>query len=104
VVGKKRPYYSRRFAIDFSGGDFALLGPKTVVEPVITASGGRIEITSARPLASVQGWRAMFDLVPDADSTAPISLRLFLRADGQPLTETWLYEWAAPPPAQRVLE
>jgi glucans biosynthesis protein len=104
VVGKKRKYYSRRFAVDFSGGDFALLGPKTVVEPVITASGGRVEITSARPLASVQGWRAMFDVVPDANSTQPITLRLFLRADGQPLTETWLYEWAPPPLAERVLE
>ena len=34
----------------------------------------------------------------------PISLRLFLRAGGQPLTETWLYEYAPPPPAERLLE
>ncbi len=75
-----------------------------MVEPVITASRGKVEITSARPLGSINGWRAMFDVVPDPNSSDPISLRLFLRADGQPLSETWLYEWAPPPPAERALE
>lgn len=96
VIGKKRSYYSRRFTVDFSGGDFALLDSKTTVEAKITASSGRVEITSARPLDSIHGWRAMFDVVPDADSLAPITLRLYLEADGQPLTETWLYEWLPP--------
>jgi len=104
VIGKKREHFSWRFAVDFAGGDFALLDPKTAVEPVITASRGKVEITSARPLASVQGWRAMFDVVPDPTSVEPISLRLFLRANGQPLSETWLYEWTPPPPAERPLE
>ena len=104
VIGKKREYFSWRFAVDFAGGDFALLDPGTTVEPVISASRGRIEITSARPLGAVQGWRAMFDVVPDANSTEPIALRLFLRAGGQPMTETWLYEWTPPPPGERALE
>ena len=46
----------------------------------------------------------MFDLVPDATSTEPISLRLFLRTDGQPMSETWLYEWTPPPLAERTLD
>ena len=104
VIGKKREHFSWRFAVDFAGGDFALLDPKTIVEPVISASRGRVEITSARPLGAVGGWRAMFDLVPDANSVEPIALRLFLRADGQPLTETWLYEYTPPPSAERPLE
>jgi len=103
VVGKKRTYFSWRFAVDFAGGDFALLDPATPVEPVISVSRGRVEITSARPLAAVRGWRAMFDVVPDA-SLEPITVRLFLRANGQPLTETWIYEWAPPPLAERPLE
>jgi glucans biosynthesis protein len=45
----------------------------------------------------------MFDLVPDA-GTEPITLRLYLRADGQPMTETWIYEYAPPPLAERLLE
>jgi glucans biosynthesis protein len=100
VVGRKRKYFSWRFAVDFAGGDLALVDAKTEVEVVISASRGRIEITSARPLASIRGWRAMFDVVPDA-STEPIGLRLFLRARGQALSETWIYEWTPPPMAQR---
>lgn len=95
VVGHPRDHVSYRFAIDFAGGDFAILDPKTVVEPVITLSRGRAEVTSARPLASVGGWRAMFDYVPEP-GTEPATMRLFLRADGQPLTETWLYEFDPP--------
>jgi glucans biosynthesis protein len=104
VVGQKRRYYSWRFAIDFTGGDLALIDAKTPVEAVISTSSGKIEITSARPLGAIDGWRAMFDLVPDATSTEPISLRLFLRTDGQPMSETWLYEWTPPPLAERTLD
>lgn len=103
VIGKKRTYFSWRFAVDFSGGDLALIGANAAVTPVITASAGaRVEITSARPLHAVRGYRALFDVVPTA-STDPIELRLYLSCDGQPLTETWLYQWAPPPVAERTL-
>lgn len=36
----------------------------------------------------------MFDLRPNG--AEPIDLRLYLRADGQPLSETWLYQWVPP--------
>jgi glucans biosynthesis protein len=101
VVGQKRQYFSWRFAVDFTGGSLALLGRDAKVEPVITASRGQIEITSARPQHEIGGYRAMFDLKPTDDSTQPIDLRLFLRLDGQPLTETWLYQWTPPAPADR---
>lgn len=103
VVGKDRKQFSWRFAIDFAGGDFALLDAKTPVEAVITATRGRVETTSARPLGAINGWRAMFDVVPEPTSVEPIGLRLFLRANGQALTETWVYEWVPPPPAERAL-
>lgn len=102
VVGQPRRHFSRRFAIDFAGGDFARLGSGAKVEAVIQASRGTLEITSARPLQAIDGWRAMFDLVPD-DSIEPINLRLFLTADGQPLTETWVYQYTPPPLDQRKL-
>lgn len=100
VIGQPRKYFSKRFAVDFAGGDFSRLGSDAKVEAVISASRGRIEITSARPLHAIDGWRAMFDLVPDA-SEEPIDLRLFLRVDGQPLTETWIYQYTPPPLEQR---
>ncbi len=101
IVGQKRGYFSWRFVVDFAGGDFALLGEEARVEPIISAARGAIEITSARPLHSISGWRAMFDLRLTDDSVEPINLRLYLALDGQPLTETWIYQYTPPPPDQR---
>ena len=101
VIGKPRIHYSRRFAVDFAGGQLASLPAGGQVEPVITASRGRVELTSARPLAAINGYRAIFDVVPTDDSPEPIELRLYLRLGEQALSETWLYQWTPPPPADR---
>ena len=101
IVGQKRPYFSWRFVVDFAGGDFSLLGADPHIVPVISTTRGEVEITSARPLHEIKGWRAMFDLKPTDDSTEPINLRMFLALNGQPLTETWLYQYTPPPPGQR---
>lgn len=101
VVGQKRTHFSWRFVVDFFGGDLPLLTEADRVTPVISASRGRIEIVSARPLRPLDGWRAMFDLAPTDPSTEPIDLRLYLSFDGQPLTETWIYQYTPPPPAER---
>ncbi|MGB7481450.1 MAG: glucan biosynthesis protein D [Burkholderiaceae bacterium] len=101
VVGRKRSYYSWRFVIDFAGGDLGLLGKHVKVLPKISASRGTVELASARPLHAIQGYRLMFDLKPADDGIAPIDLRAYLAVDGQPLSETWLYQWTPPPAAQR---
>src|SRR5579872_833652 len=101
IVGQKRTHFSWRFVVDFAGGDLALLGEGSRVVPVITASRGRVEIASARPLTPVNQWRVMFDLALTDDSVEPINLRLFLSADGQGPSETWLYQYTPPPPDQR---
>jgi glucans biosynthesis protein len=102
VIGQKRTYFSWRFAVDFAGGNLAMLGADTKVEPVIEASRGSVEITSARPLAAIKGWRAMFDIRPTDNSVEPINLRLYLRSDRQALTETWIYQWTPPPAGERA--
>ena len=101
VIGQVRSYFSWRFAVDFAGGNLAMLGPHTKVEAVIEASRGTVEITSARPLTALSGWRAMFDIRPTDNSTDPINLRMYLKSDGQPLSETWIYQWTPPAPADR---
>jgi len=97
IIGKKRNYFSWRFAVDFAGGELASLIDKGEVEAVVQASRGKLEIVSARPLREINGYRAMFDLVPGDDSTAQIDIRLFLRSGGKTLTETWLYQYSPPP-------
>ena len=103
VVGRKREYFSWRFAVDFAGGNLGLISGKTQVEPVISVSRGKVEITSARPLDAVRGYRAMFDVVPPDDSSTPIDIRLYLAANGQPMSETWIYQWTPPPKEERKL-
>jgi glucans biosynthesis protein len=103
VIGQKRQYFSWRFAVDFVGGELASLPERAEVEPVISVSRGGVEITSARPLAPIRGYRAMFDLKPPDDSTDPIDIRLFLRHNRQPLTETWIYQWTPPPAHDRQM-
>ncbi len=100
VVGQERDYFSRRFAIDFSGGMLGMLPDDAEVEAVITASSGEVEITSARPLHSIDGYRAMFDLVPD-DTGKAVDLRVYLKLGDQPLTETWIYQYQPPPEEER---
>ena len=94
VVGRARTHVSWRFDIDFAGANLTTVGPRARVTPVVTASRGTIEIASARPL-DCGCYRALFDLRPDTNP-GPIDLRLYLRLDGQPLTETWLYHWTPP--------
>ena len=101
IVGQKRGYFSWRFVVDFVGGDLPLLGASAHVEPIISASRGQIELTSARPLLPENAWRAMFDLKLADDGVEPINLRLFLATDGQPLSETWIYQYNPPSPDQR---
>jgi periplasmic glucans biosynthesis protein len=103
IIGRKRSYFSWRFVIDFKGGELAGLGDNLKLVPVISASRGRVEITSVRPLRSINGFRAMFDLALTDDSVEPINLRMYLSADGQALSETWLYQYTPPPAALRKL-
>ncbi|SFF53601.1 glucans biosynthesis protein [Fontimonas thermophila] len=103
VVGRKRTYFSWRFAVDFAGGMLDLYGPDARIEAVVSASRGRIELVSARPLTPIGGWRALFDIVPPDTSTEPIDLRLYLRSGAHALSETWIYQWQPPPQAERVI-
>lgn len=103
VVGVKREYYSKRFAVDFTGGDLSMIGSGTEIKPVLSTSAGRIEITSVRPQHAINGVRCMFDVVPPDETENPINLRLYLEANGRPISETWIYQWTPPAANDRAL-
>ena len=96
TIGQKRQYYSWHFAVDFAGGELGALAKDAAVEAVITASHGQTEHVTAHYVEEWNGYRALFDIRPPEDSIEPIDLRLFLRIDGRPLTETWIYLWSPP--------
>lgn len=96
TVGQKRQYYSWHFAVDFAGGELGALPRDSAVEAVISTSHGQTEHVTAHFVEEFKGYRALFDIRPPEDSVAPIDLRLYLRIEGRPLTETWIYLWTPP--------
>lgn len=103
IVGVKRQYFSWHFAVDFAGGELGALAKDAPVEAVITASRGQTEHVTAHYVAEFNGYRALFDVRPPDEGEEPIDLRLYLRVDGRPLTETWIYQWSPPPLKDRLL-
>ena len=47
------------------------------------------------------GYRIQFDWYPTSDSTDPVEMRMFLRCQGDAISETWLYQYFPPAPDKR---
>ena len=102
TVGQRRQYYSWHFAVDFSGGELGALPKDANVEAVLTASrGSTTEHLTAHYVEEFKGYRVLFDVRPPDDSNDAVDLRLYLRIDGRPLTETWNYQWIPLPVKDR---
>lgn len=88
------PVGSRRFIIDFAGGDLAYYAKDPhLVEVVPTTTQGRILRCFVVPNRHVDGFRAIVDI--DLASGQSTDLRAFLRSGTRALTETWTYPWQA---------
>ncbi len=103
TIGQRRTFFSWHFVVDFAGGELGALAKDAPVEAIVTASSGEISHLTAHYLAEFQGYRALFDIQPAADSEKPIDLRLYLRIQGRPLSETWIYQYTPPPLRERKL-
>ncbi len=84
------PARSRRFLIDFAGGDLAYFGnDPSLVEVVPSIANGKILNAFVIANSHVKGLRAVLDVQVNEGQTADI--RAFLRAQGRALTETWTF-------------
>ena len=92
---------TKRFIVDFAGGDLAYyLADPDRVEIAATATAGTISTTIIQPNPAIKGFRAIVDAsLPDGQTA---ELRMYLRARGRTLSETWTSTWsvpaASPPP------
>jgi glucans biosynthesis protein len=84
---------SRRFVIDFQGGQAKDLPPDAPVEAAVTISNGELTQLVTRKNDVTGGWRVSFDLHPGGSD--PVELRCTLRLGDKPLSETWVYQWTA---------
>lgn len=89
--GKPRPDGVRKFVIEFAGGPLLSLPDDAEPVPVIDTSRGSISYVFAERIPDTDRWRVQFDLT--ASGTDPVELRVYLDVAGQPLTETWLYQY-----------
>ncbi|MDB5817653.1 MAG: glucan biosynthesis protein, partial [Rhizobacter sp.] len=92
--GQPRPKGVTKFMVDFQGGTLDKIAFGVKPEAVLSASSGKFTyvFTEAVPDGVAGHWRAQFDFTGDAP--APVDMRLFLRVDGQTLSETWIYHLA----------
>jgi len=82
---------ARRFVLDFGGGQLAQLDAETAVEAIVSSSSGQVSRAIVQANQHSEGWRAVFEFVPDGGN--PADLRCFLRCEDQVLSETWSYRW-----------
>ena len=94
--GKPRPRGLVKFVVEFDGGRLGKLPGRQEPQPKITASRGEISGVFAEPVPATSRWRAVFDLGLDGGAARidePVELRLYLAFAGEPLSETWLYQY-----------
>jgi glucans biosynthesis protein len=84
----------RKFVVEFLGGPLATLPYGVKPDMVVTASRGSLQgyrLIEAVPDDVPGHWRAEFDLT--VDGADPVELRCFLQANGETLTETWMFQY-----------
>jgi glucans biosynthesis protein len=90
IPGQPRPRNKRKIVVDFEGGPIADLPEKAreTVEVVASPANGTVDGIYSHRVVGTKRWRAFADVAPAGRE--PVDLRLYLRLDGRPLTETWL--------------
>lgn len=91
-AGQPRPPGVHKFVVEFEGGALPEL---TEEEPEVMVDAGRGELSYvfAERIPGSERWRAHFDLGLEEGDEEPVELRLYLRLEDRPLTETWLYQF-----------
>jgi glucans biosynthesis protein len=84
---------SRKFVIDFQGGQAQDLPADAPVEAAMAIANGELAELVTRKNDVTGGWRVSFDMHPGGSD--PVELRCTLRLGDKPLSETWVYQWTA---------
>jgi len=91
--GQPRPKGVRKFMVEFQGKPLENLPFGVKPEPVLWASRGTFSyvFTEAVPDDVNGHWRAQFDLT--AEGTEPVEMRLYLKVNGEVVSESWLFQY-----------
>jgi glucans biosynthesis protein len=94
-AGLPRPAGVRKFMVEFLGGPLSTLPYGVMPEMVLNASRGSFSayrLVEAVPDDVPGHWRVQFDLA-GVSGPDPVELRCFLQANGETLTETWMFQY-----------
>jgi periplasmic glucans biosynthesis protein len=83
----------QRFAVEMAGDLFADQAKAAAATAEVQASPGKIVSVRTFPYKDRRSVRVVFDLDPGSETYS--ELRLTLKVDNQPASETWLYRWTA---------
>ena len=83
----------QRFAVEMAGDLFADQAKAAAAKAEVQASPGKIVSVRTFPYKDRRSVRVVFDLDPGSETYS--ELRLTLKVDNQPASETWLYRWTA---------
>ena len=83
----------QRFAVEMAGDMFADPAKAAAATADVQASPGKIVSVRLFPYKDRHSVRVVFDLDPGSETYS--ELRLTLKVDNQPASETWLYRWTA---------
>lgn len=84
---------SRKFVVEFEGGQLGALPAGAPVAAMVTLSAGDLDGPVVQQNPETGGWRVFFDVVPEGKG--PTELRCTLALDDTVLSETWVYQWTA---------
>jgi glucans biosynthesis protein len=90
---------TRKFVVDFQGGQLQTLGPEAPLEGIVTVGGNaRLVEQQLHKNKFTSGWRLVFQISMERDGQKekqdvhePVELRAFLRLKKDILSETWSY-------------
>lgn len=82
---------TRKFVVDFKGGQLGLLPEDADIEPVASVANAELLGVTLQKIPGTDLWRGVIDL--RAEPGAVVEMGLHIAGYGQRLTENWLYQW-----------
>ena len=91
VSGVQAEPDSRKFVVDFEGGQIASLPADAMIEPVVSVGEGELTSVTLDKIDDRDIWRIVIDV--RAAPGAVVELGLHLAGYGRMLSEDWRYQW-----------
>ena len=85
----------RIFVVDFKGGMLSRLpGDDKNIEPVVTATNGKVDVVTLHKIDGTDIWRLVADIASETGAVCELSAHV--AGYGRKLSEIWMFQWVKP--------